>query len=134
MPNKQKRRSVEAKGRGGDSKTLYEQKEEQQVELIDRILSEENLKKAIKAVKQNKGAPGIDNMTVDELDAYFLEHGEEIKTQIRAKKYKPQPVRRVYIPKANGKKTTTGNTHSSRPSNPTGSSTSAVKGLREILQ
>ena len=104
MPNKQKRRSVEAKGRGGDSKTLYEQKEEQQVELIDRILSEENLKMAIKAVKQNKGAPGIDNMTVDELDAYFLEHGEEIKTQIRAKKYKPQPVRRVYIPKANGKK------------------------------
>ena len=104
MPNKQKRRSVEAKGRGGDSKTLYEQKEEQQVELIDRILSEENLKKAIKAVKQNKGAPGIDNMTVDELDAYFLEHGEEIKTQIRTKKYKPQPVRRVYIPKANGKK------------------------------
>ena len=104
MPNKQKRRSVEAKGRGGDSKTLYEQKEEQQVELIDRILSEENLKKAIKAVKQNKGAPGIDNMTVDELDAYFLEHGEEIKTQIWAKKYKPQPVRRVYIPKANGKK------------------------------
>ena len=46
MPNKQKRRYVEAKGRGGDSKTLYEQKEEQQVELIDRILSEENLKMA----------------------------------------------------------------------------------------
>ena len=74
MPNKQKRRSVEAKGRGGDSKTLYEQKEEQQVELIDRILSEENLKKAIKAVKQNKGAPGIDNMTVDELDALSMNY------------------------------------------------------------
>ena len=59
--------------------------------------------KAIKAAKQNKGAAGIDKMTVNELDEYFLKHGEEIKAQIRAKEYKPQPVRRVYIPKANGK-------------------------------
>ena len=73
------------------------------MELIDRILSDENIKMAIKAVKQNKGAAGIDKMPVEELDAYFLEHGEEIKAQIRAKEYKPQPVRRVYIPKANGK-------------------------------
>ena len=73
------------------------------MELIDRILSDENIKMAIKAVKQNKGAAGIDKMPVDELDAYFQEHGEEIKAQIRAKEYKPQPVRRVYIPKANGK-------------------------------
>jgi len=42
-------------------------------------------------------------MPVEELDGYFAEHEEEIKAQIRAKKYKPQPVRRVYIPKANGK-------------------------------
>lgn len=134
MPNKQKRRSVEAKGRGGDSKTLYEQKEEQQVELIDRILSEENLKKAIKAVKQNKGAPGIDNMTVDELDAYFLEHGEEIKNSNPGKEIQTATSKKSLHPKSKRKKTTTGNTHSSRPSNPTGSSTSAVKGIREILQ
>jgi len=73
------------------------------VELIERILDDENIKAAIKAVKSNKGAPGIDKMTVDALEAYFVKHGEEIKAEIRAKKYQPQPVRRVYIPKANGK-------------------------------
>ena len=73
------------------------------MELIDRILSEENIKTAIHAVKSNKGAPGIDKMAVEALDEYFAKHGEEIKEQIRAKRYKPQPVRRVYIPKANGK-------------------------------
>ena len=73
------------------------------MELIDRILSEENIKAAIHAVKSNKGAPGIDKMAVEALDEYFAKHGEEIKEQIRAKRYKPQPVRRVYIPKANGK-------------------------------
>lgn len=73
------------------------------MELIDRILSDENIKAAIHAVKSNKGAPGIDKMPVGTLESYFTEHGEEIKEQIRAKKYQPQPVRRVYIPKANGK-------------------------------
>ena len=94
---------MEVKGRREDSEQLYKQKEEQQVELIDRILSEENIKAAIHAVKSNKGAPGIDKMTVEGLEEYFTKHGAEIKEQIRAKKYKPQPVRRVYIPKANGK-------------------------------
>ena len=73
------------------------------MELVDRILSEENIKAANHAVKSNKGAPGIDKMAVEALDEYFAKHGEEIKEQIRAKRYKPQPVRRVYIPKANGK-------------------------------
>ncbi len=73
------------------------------MELIDRILSDGNIKAAIQAVRSNKGAAGIDKMTVYALEGYFAEHGEEIKEQIRAKKYKPQPVRRVYIPKANGK-------------------------------
>lgn len=73
------------------------------MELIDRILSDENIKAAIHAVKSNKGAPGIDKMPVGTLESYFTEHGEKIKEQIRAKKYQPQPVRRVYIPKANGK-------------------------------
>ncbi len=82
---------------------LYKQKEEQQVELIDRILDDENIEAAIRAVQQNQGAPGIDKMPVGMLKSYFAEHGEEIKKQIREKKYQPQPVRRVYIPKANGK-------------------------------
>ena len=94
---------MEVKGRREVFVQLYKQKEMQQVELIDRILSEENIKAAIHAVKSNKGAPGIDKMAVEALDEYFAKHGEEIKEQIRAKRYKPQPVRRVYIPKANGK-------------------------------
>ena len=61
------------------------------MELIEWILKDENLKAAIRAVKGNKGAAGIDKMPVEELDGYFAEHGEEIKEQIRAKKYKPQP-------------------------------------------
>ena len=73
------------------------------MELIDRILSDRNIEAAIHAVKSNRGAAGIDKMTVDALEGYFAEHGKEIKKQIRAKKYQPQPVRRVYIPKANGK-------------------------------
>ena len=73
------------------------------MELIEWILRDNNMQAAIKAVRQNKGAAGIDKMPVEELDAYFAEHMEEIKSQIRGKQYKPQPVRRVYIPKANGK-------------------------------
>ena len=73
------------------------------MELIEWILQDKNIDEAIKAVKRNKGAAGIDEMQVDELDAYFREHRDEIKTQIREGKYKPNPVRRVYIPKANGK-------------------------------
>ena len=94
---------MEVKGRREDSGQLYKQKEEQQVELIDRILSDGNIEAAIHAVKSNRGAAGIDKMTVDVLEGYFAEHGKEIKEQIRAKKYQPQPVKRVYIPKANGK-------------------------------
>ncbi len=74
------------------------------MELIERILDDGNISAAIHAVQSNKGAPGIDKMPVGVLKSYFAEHGEEIKDQIRNKKYQPQPVRRVYIPKANGKK------------------------------
>ena len=74
------------------------------MELIEVILSDENLKEAIKRVKSNKGVPGIDKMTVNEIDRYFEENKETIKSSILEKKYKPQAVKRVYIPKPNGKK------------------------------
>lgn len=77
--------------------------EEQQMSLIEEILSVENLNEAIKRVKANKGASGIDKMSVDKLEPYFNEHRKEIIESIMNKTYKPQPVRRVYIPKANGK-------------------------------
>ncbi len=74
------------------------------MELIEKILSEENFNEAIRRVKSNKGAPGIDKMTVKEIDEYFSEHKEDIKKSIMTMGYRPLPVRRVYIPKANGKK------------------------------
>lgn len=73
------------------------------MKLIERILSEENLKEAIKKVKANKGASGVDKMTYEEVEDYFNKHKEEIITSIMNKTYKPQPVKRVYIPKSNGK-------------------------------
>ena len=78
------------------------------MELIDQILSQSNLKEAIKRVKANKGAAGVDKRTIYEIDDYFKKHQVEIKQSIRAMKYKPQAVRRVYIPKANGKKRSLG--------------------------
>lgn len=77
--------------------------EEQQMSLIEEILSIENLNEAIKRVKANKGASGIDKMSVDKLEPYFNEHRKEIIESIMNKTYMPQPVRRVYIPKSNGK-------------------------------
>lgn len=73
------------------------------MKLIEEILSEANLKEAIKRVKANKGVAGVDKMTVEQIDAYFEEHGKEIVDSIMNKKYKPQLVKRVYIPKSNGK-------------------------------
>ena len=74
------------------------------MKLIEVILSDENLKEANKRVKSNKGVPGFDKMTVYEIDAYFEENLDNIRKSILEKKYKPQPVKRVYIPKSNGKK------------------------------
>ena len=72
--------------------------------LIDGILNESNIYLAIKRVKANKGASGIDKMSVNELESYWKDNGQEIINKILAKEYRPQPVRRVYIPKPNGKK------------------------------
>ena len=71
--------------------------------LIEEILSKENLQKAIKKVKKNKGAPGIDKMEVEEIEQWFEQYREDITSKIMNKQYQPMPVRRVYIPKPNGK-------------------------------
>lgn len=73
------------------------------MELLEKVLPKENLNNAYKQVYKNKGASGIDGVTVEELFSYIREHQEEILWKIRNRKYKPQPVRRVYIPKENGK-------------------------------
>lgn len=70
--------------------------------LLNELLSDENLKIAKQRVKKNKGASGIDGMEVKELDEYLSKHLDEIKKQIRNKKYSPKPVKRVEIPKPDG--------------------------------
>lgn len=73
-------------------------------ELLEKILSSDNMNIAFKRVKANKGASGIDNMTVDELLQYLKENGKQIKESIREGKYNPKAVRRVEIPKTDGSK------------------------------
>ena len=79
-------------------------KERTSMELLEKVLNDKNLFEAYKQVYKNKGASGVDGVTVDELGYYMYQHKEEIKEQIRSRKYKPSPVRRVYIPKDNGDK------------------------------
>lgn len=74
------------------------------MELLEKILDDRNLYNAYKQVYKNKGVSGVDGVTVEELGVYLFQHKEEIKEQIRNLKYKPSPVRRVEIPKENGKK------------------------------
>ena len=74
------------------------------MKLIEKITSEGNMELAISKVKRNKGASGIDNMPVDELDRYFEENGQAIRKEVREMKYQPMPVKRTHIPKSNGGK------------------------------
>lgn len=70
--------------------------------MLEKILSDENIKTAYKRVYANKGAGGVDGVTINELEEYMREHWQGIKQEIRERKYKPQPVLRVEIPKPNG--------------------------------
>jgi RNA-directed DNA polymerase len=76
---------------------------EQKDGMLEQILTKDNLNQAYKQVMRNKGAGGIDGMQVDELLPYLREHREELIQSIRNGKYRPKPVRRVEIPKDNGK-------------------------------
>ena len=67
--------------------------------LLEKILHRDNLNKAYKKVKSNKGSGGVDGMCVEELLTYLREHGKDLNQQILEGKYKPNPVRRVEIPK-----------------------------------
>lgn len=67
--------------------------------LLERIIHKDNLNAAFRKVKSNKGAGGIDKMSVDELLPYLKENKEQLIQQIKEGKYKPNPVRRVEIPK-----------------------------------
>src|ERR1700744_3949149 len=69
---------------------------------MEAVVERENLKRALAQVKRNKGAAGIDCMSVDALPAYLQQHWLTIRAQLLDGTYQPQPVRRVEIAKASG--------------------------------
>ena len=71
-------------------------------QLLEEILSRDNMSLAYKKVKANRGASGIDGITIEEIDDYLKENWVNIRDKIRKRKYKPKPVRRVEIPKPDG--------------------------------
>lgn len=72
-------------------------------QLLEAVVERENLWLALKQVERNKGAAGVDKITVEQLRAYLREHWLRIKEELLAGKYQPQPVRKVEIPKPGGK-------------------------------
>ena len=69
---------------------------------MEEVCERENCKQALQRVKANKGSPGGDGMTVEELSEYLKQHGQEIGEQLRSGTYQPRPVKRVEIPKPDG--------------------------------
>lgn len=70
--------------------------------VLERILSRENMQLAWKRVKANKGAPGVDKMTIEEMPEFLREHWQEIRESLMEGEYQPSPVLRVEIPKPTG--------------------------------
>ena len=70
--------------------------------LMEEVCERENCKQALKRVKANKGSAGVDGMTVQQLPEYLKQHWPAIREQLLSGTYKPQPVKRVEIPKPDG--------------------------------
>ena len=81
---------------------IWKERDSAEPDILGKILDKDNLNRAFKRVKANKGAPGIDGMTIDEAFQYLREHNHEIVDRIRKGHYTPSPVRRVEIPKPDG--------------------------------
>ena len=81
---------------------IWKERDSAQPKLLEKILYKDNLNRAFKRVKANKGAPGIDGMTVEEALLYFKGNQKELIDRIYRGKYTPSPVRRVEIPKPDG--------------------------------
>ena len=99
------RDSAEHKGYAKASRSfnrIWKERDSAQPRLLEMILNKGNLNRAFKRVKANKGAPGIDGMTIEEALLYLKEHQQELIDRIYRGKYTPSPVRRVEIPKPDG--------------------------------
>ena len=74
-----------------------------QQSLMEEICSESNIKQALKQIVRNKGAPGVDGMTIDDLGVYWREYKEDILQQLKDGSYQPKEIRGIKIPKPGGK-------------------------------
>ena len=97
------RDSAEHKEYAGAYSVGHQETEERNgADLLERVLDRDNLNRAFKKVRANKGAPGIDGMTVEDAPEWLKEHKGELLESIRNGTYKPSPVRRKEIPKPDG--------------------------------
>ena len=87
---------------GAQSIDIRKTEQADNADMLEKILARDNLNRAYKRVKANKGAPGIDGMTIEDALPWLRENGSELLELIRNGKYKPQPVRRKEIPKPDG--------------------------------
>src|ERR1022692_303171 len=71
-------------------------------QLMEEVCDRENLERAWKRVRSNKGGPGVDGMTIEDAKSYLREHWPNIRSQLLEGTYQPQPVKRVEIPKPDG--------------------------------
>ena len=81
---------------------IWKERDSAELDILGKILNKDNLNRAYKRVKANKGAPGVDGMTVEEAFEWLKEHNYELTERIRKGHYTPSPVRRVEIPKPDG--------------------------------
>ena len=81
---------------------IWKERDSAEPDILGKILNKDNLNRAYKRVKANKGAPGVDGMTIEEAFQWLQEHNHELTERIRKGHYTPSPVRRVEIPKPDG--------------------------------
>jgi RNA-directed DNA polymerase len=81
---------------------IWKERDSAEPDLLSKILDKDNLNRAYKRVKANKGAPGVDGMTIEEALPWLKEHNHELTEKIWRGKYTPSPVKRVEIPKPDG--------------------------------
>ena len=81
---------------------IWKERDSAEPDILGKILEKDNLNRAYKRVKANKGAPGIDGMTVEDALPWLKEHNHELIQRIRSGHYTPSPVRRKEIPKPDG--------------------------------
>ena len=93
---------VERSGEAGRAARGEERSGNGHASLLERVVERDNLVRALKRVRQNKGSPGVDGMTVEDLLPYLREHGEQVRESLLTGGDHPQPVRRVEIPKSGG--------------------------------